>query len=82
LEIDVEDYIFLKVCPAKGIIRFAMVGKLSTRYIGPYCITQRVGGVAYRLELAPEPRTHNVFHVSQLCKYIQDPSDVIEPDPI
>jgi len=64
LEIDVEDYIFLKVCPAKGIIRFAMVGKLSTRYIGPYCITQRVGGVAYRLELAPEPRIHNVFHVS------------------
>ena len=27
------------------------------------------------------PRVHNVFHVSQLWKYILDPSQVIEPNP-
>ena len=60
-----------------------MAGKLSPRYIGPYSIQQRVGEVAYRLELPPElPRVHNVFHVSQLRKYVPDPSHVIETDPV
>ena len=60
-----------------------MVGKLSLRYIRRYPILQRVGEVAYRLELSPElPRVHNVFYVSQLRKYIPNPSHVIEPDPV
>ena len=58
-----------------------MTGKLSPRYIRSYPILQRVGEVAYRLELPLElPRAHNVFHVSQLRKYVADPSYVIEPD--
>ena len=60
-----------------------MAGKLSQRYIGPYPAIQRVEEVAYRLELPPElARVHNVFHVSQLWKYIPNPSHIIEPDPI
>ena len=60
-----------------------MAGKLCPRYIGPYPITQRVGEVAYWLELAPELLSvHNVFYVSQLRKYILDPLHIIEPDPI
>jgi len=58
-----------------------MAGTLSTRYIGLYPILQRVGEVAYLLELPLElPRVHNVFHVSQLRKYVPDPSHVIELD--
>jgi len=39
--------------------------------------------VAYQLELPTELlRVHDEFHVSQLRKYIPDPSHVIEPDPI
>ena len=42
---------------------------------------QRVGEVAYWLELQPElPRVHSMFHVSQLRKYVQDPSHVVEAD--
>jgi len=60
-----------------------MEAKLSPRYIGPYLITQRVEMVAHRLELPLElPRVHNVFYVSQLHKYVQDPSHVIDPDPL
>jgi len=60
-----------------------MVGKLNPSYVGSYSVIQRIGKVAYRLELTPElPRVHNVFHVSQLRKYIPDPSHIIEPDPI
>jgi len=60
-----------------------MVGKLSLKYIGPYLITQRVGEVAYWLELQPElSRVHNVFHVLQLRKYVEDSSNVIKANPI
>ena len=60
-----------------------MAGNLSLRYIGLYLVIKRIEEVAYRLELLPElPKVHNVFHVSQLRKYIPDPSHIIEADPV
>ncbi|XP_027189395.1 uncharacterized protein [Cicer arietinum] len=45
-----------------------------------YKITSRIGPVAYRIALPPIlSYIHNVFHMSQLRKYILDPSHVIEP---
>ena len=40
LEFTVEDQVFLKVSPMKGIMRFGKKGKLSPRYIGPFHITE------------------------------------------
>ena len=69
---------FFKVSPWKGVLRFGRCGKLRPRYIGPYEIIARVGPVAYRLDLPPElSKVHNVFYVSMLRKYIQDPSHVL-----
>ncbi|CAN6720704.1 unnamed protein product [Malus baccata var. baccata] len=66
-----------------GVVRFGKRGKLSPRYIGPYVITERIGEVAYRLELPPElSKVHNVFHVSMFRHYISDPSHVIPPQPL
>jgi hypothetical protein len=40
---------------------------------------ERIGRVAYRIVLPPSlSNLHDVFHVSQLRKYIADPSHVIE----
>ena len=60
--------------PTKGVVCFGTRGKLSTRYIGPYMITARVGALAYRLQL-PELMSgvHPMFHVSMLRKYLKDP---------
>ncbi|WMV24393.1 hypothetical protein MTR67_017778, partial [Solanum verrucosum] len=51
LEFEVDDWVYLKVSPMKGVMRFGKKGKLSARYIGPYRIVKRVGNVAYELEL-------------------------------
>ena len=74
---------FLRVSQPKGIIRFGVTGKLKPRYLRPYPIVQQVGEMSCHLELPPQlPRIHNIFHVSQLRKYVPDPSYVIMPNPI
>ena len=61
------------------MIRFQKRGKLNPRYIDPFRILERIGPVAYRLELPQDlKQIHNVFHVSMLKKYISNPSHVLE----
>ena len=75
----VGDHVFLKVMPKRGVVRFSKRGKLSSRFIGPFEILERVGIVAYRLALLPSMSGfHEVFHVSMLRKYIPDPAHVVD----
>ena len=79
LEFEVEDQVFLKLSPRKGVVRFGKRGKLNPCYIGPFEIVDGIGPVAYRLDLPDEfSRVHNVFHISMLRKYIPDSSHVLE----
>lgn len=57
----------------KRVKRFRKKGKLSPHYIGPYKIVDRIGKVAYKVELPAElSNVHLVFHVSMLKKSIGD----------
>ncbi|XP_019184387.1 PREDICTED: uncharacterized protein LOC109179337 [Ipomoea nil] len=78
VEFSVGDKVLLKVSPTRGVMRFGKKGKLSPRFIGPYEILERIGSLAYRLALPLElDRVHNVFHVSQLKRYVHDPAHVL-----
>ena len=51
---------------------------MNPRYIGPFEILERIGPVAYKLELPEElNRVHNTSHVSNLKKCLSDESLVI-----
>ncbi|KAJ9544943.1 hypothetical protein OSB04_024650 [Centaurea solstitialis] len=78
IEFQVGDQVTLKVSPWKGVIHFGKKGKLSPRYIGPFRITERIGAVAYKLDLPVElGGVHDTFHVSNLRKCLADPETAI-----
>ena len=62
-------------------MRFGRKSKLNPIYIGPYEIIEKVGLVAYKVALPVElAQIHNAFHVSNLRKYVSDPSHVIQTE--
>ncbi|GKA31150.1 putative reverse transcriptase domain-containing protein [Tanacetum coccineum] len=73
MEFQVGDRVMLKVSPWKGVVRFGKWGKLNPRYVGPFKVLEKVGAIAYKLELPQElSRVHNTFHVSNLKKCYAD----------
>ncbi|GKC87851.1 hypothetical protein Tco_1148500 [Tanacetum coccineum] len=73
MEFEVRDRVMLKVSPWKGVMRFGKRGKLNPRYVGPFKVLEKVGKVAYKLELPQElSRVHHTFHVSNLKKCYAD----------
>ncbi|GKC08482.1 hypothetical protein Tco_1000092 [Tanacetum coccineum] len=83
LEFCVGDKVMLKVSPWKGVVRFDKRRKLSPRYVGPFEIIERIGHVAYKLQLPKELHgIHNTFHVSNLKKCLADENLVISLEEI
>jgi len=79
LEFEAGDHVFLRVTPTTSIGRALKSRKLTPRFIGPYQIMRRIGPAVCEITLPPHlGNLHNVFHVSQLRKYIADPTHVLE----
>ena len=62
---EVRDRAYLCVSPLRGVKRFGVKGNLAPWFVGPYRVLERMGEVAYKLEL-PEGLSgvQDVFHVS------------------
>ncbi|GJV56522.1 reverse transcriptase domain-containing protein [Tanacetum coccineum] len=83
LEFSIGDYVLLKVSPWKGVVRFGKNGKLAPRFVGPFEIIEKVGPVAYWLDLPEELNgVHDTFHVSNLKKCLADPTLKVPLDEI
>jgi hypothetical protein len=52
--------------------------KLLPKWIGPFKVLAKIGSAAYRLELPPSLKWHDVFHVSLLRPYV-DSGRVVPP---
>jgi hypothetical protein len=79
IEFEVGDHVYLKVSPIRGVKRFGIKRKLEPRYVGPYQIIEKSGGVAYKLNLSCElGAIFLVFHVSQLKKCLRLPEERVD----
>nr|GFB80113.1 putative reverse transcriptase domain-containing protein [Tanacetum cinerariifolium] len=81
MEFQVGDKVMLKVSPWKRVVRFGKWEKLNPRYVGPFKVLERIGDVAYKLDLPEElSRVHNTLHVSNLKKCHADQPLVVPLD--
>lgn len=77
---EVGDKVYLKLQPyVQTSIARRSNQKLSFKFFGPYEIIQKVGAVAYKLQLPLDSHIHPVVHVSMLKKAIPA-ATVAQPD--
>jgi hypothetical protein len=76
-EFKVRDRVFLRIRTRRSSLRMGTCAKTKPRFCGPFEILNRVGPVAYRVALPPTMKSHDVFHVSLLKKYVHDSNHII-----
>ncbi|CAN0846438.1 hypothetical protein LINGRAHAP2_LOCUS4455 [Linum grandiflorum] len=80
VEYSVGEWVYLKLQPYRQYSVFRRASqKLAYRFYGPYLILERLGPVAYLLDLPAGSRVHPVFHVS-LLRRCNTPTPTANPD--
>ncbi|GJR00872.1 putative reverse transcriptase domain-containing protein [Tanacetum coccineum] len=83
MEFQVGDKVMLKVSPWKGVVHFGKRGKLNPRYVGPFKVLEKVGEVAYKLEVgechADEPLAVPLdgLHLDDKLHFVEEPLEIV-----
>lgn len=78
-EFEVGNWVYLRLRPYRQMtVALRKNLKLSPQYFGPFQVIQKVGKVAYKLDLPLESHIYPKFHVSNLKKKLGSNS---EPSP-
>jgi hypothetical protein len=76
--------VLLKLQPyTQAIVINRPYPKIAYKFFRLYIILERIGQLAYKIELRPNCKVHNVFHISQLKDFGPDYLSVLAtlPDP-
>lgn len=76
-EFKVGNWVYVKLQPyVQTTLRKHHNQKLGPKYFGPYLILEKVGAVAYRLDLPTDSQLHPTFHVSLLKSAPSQPQEI------
>lgn len=91
LQLQIGDLVLVRLQPHRQIsVAKRASQKLAKRYYGPFRVSERIGAVAYKLQLPEGCKVHPVFHISALKPYVGNsavyvaslPPDTIDNKPV
>jgi len=70
---EIGDMMYVKLHPYRQTyVAFQKNAKLALKYFGPFQIDDKMGTMAYKLQFLFHSKIHNVFHVLQLKRYVEE----------